>query len=80
MLADNARINFNKPGGDHMTLLNVWNQWHETNYANQWCFENFIQVGATWRLPGCLAACLRACLPACRSRELTSPRGAPLRT
>ena len=28
--ADNARINFNKPGGDHLTLLNVYNQWAET--------------------------------------------------
>jgi|TARA_B100000524_G_scaffold1577_2_gene970 pre-mRNA-splicing factor ATP-dependent RNA helicase DHX16 len=42
--ADNARINFNRPGGDHMTLLNVWTQWAETNYSTQWCFENFIQV------------------------------------
>ena len=42
--ADNARINFNKPGGDHLTLLNVWNQWAETQYSTQWCFENFIQV------------------------------------
>lgn len=24
--ADNARINFNKPQGDHLTLLNVYNQ------------------------------------------------------
>eukprot|EP00308_Calcidiscus_leptoporus_P000324 CAMPEP_0119379980 /NCGR_PEP_ID=MMETSP1334-20130426/54975_1 /TAXON_ID=127549 /ORGANISM="Calcidiscus leptoporus, Strain RCC1130" /LENGTH=1061 /DNA_ID=CAMNT_0007399645 /DNA_START=58 /DNA_END=3243 /DNA_ORIENTATION=+ len=42
--ADNARVLFNKPGGDHMTLLNVWTQWAETNYSTQWCFENFIQV------------------------------------
>ena len=41
--ADNARKNFNKPHGDHLTLLNVFNQWKETNYSTQWCFENFIQ-------------------------------------
>lgn len=41
--ADNARVNFNKPFGDHLTLLNVYNQWKETNYSTQWCFENFIQ-------------------------------------
>lgn len=41
--ADNARINFHKPFGDHLTLLNVYNQWKETNYSMQWCFENFIQ-------------------------------------
>lgn len=41
--ADTARTNFFKPGGDHLTLLNVYNQWTETNYSTQWCFENFIQ-------------------------------------
>eukprot|EP01113_Clastostelium_recurvatum_P030938 TRINITY_DN3814_c0_g2_i3.p1 TRINITY_DN3814_c0_g2~~TRINITY_DN3814_c0_g2_i3.p1 ORF type:complete len:927 (+),score=221.48 TRINITY_DN3814_c0_g2_i3:146-2926(+) len=41
--ADNARVNFNQPGGDHLTLLNVYNQWAETDYSTQWCFENFIQ-------------------------------------
>ncbi|PIK35386.1 putative pre-mRNA-splicing factor ATP-dependent RNA helicase DHX16-like [Apostichopus japonicus] len=41
--ADNARMNFFTPGGDHLTLLNVYNQWAETAFSNQWCFENFIQ-------------------------------------
>mgnify|MGYP002385766582 CR=1 FL=1 len=41
--ADNARDTLVRPGGDHMTLLNVWNTWVETNYSIQWCFENFIQ-------------------------------------
>lgn len=41
--ADAQRIAFNKPGGDHLTLLNVWNEWAETNFSQQWCFENFIQ-------------------------------------
>jgi len=41
--ADNARVNFHKPFGDHLTLLNVYTQWKETNYSTQWCFENFIQ-------------------------------------
>jgi len=43
ILADSARVNFNKPQGDHMTLLNVYNQWKETDYNTQWCYENFIQ-------------------------------------
>ncbi|TNV84818.1 hypothetical protein FGO68_gene10396 [Halteria grandinella] len=42
--ADNARKNFFRPGGDHMTLLNVFEQWKETNYSTNWCFENFIQM------------------------------------
>lgn len=41
--ADTARKNFFAPGGDHLTLLNVYNQWAETDYMTQWCFENFIQ-------------------------------------
>jgi pre-mRNA-splicing factor ATP-dependent RNA helicase DHX16 len=40
--ADNARKNFFRPGGDQMTLLNVFEQWKETNYSINWCFENFI--------------------------------------
>eukprot|EP00743_Colponemidia_sp_Colp-15_P006211 GILK01006680.1.p1 GENE.GILK01006680.1~~GILK01006680.1.p1 ORF type:complete len:1059 (+),score=238.82 GILK01006680.1:57-3179(+) len=42
--ADNARKNFFRPGGDHHTLLNVYNQWVETNYSTQWCYENYIQM------------------------------------
>ena len=41
--ADNARLNLTRKGGDHLTLLNVWTQWVDTNYSTQWCFENFIQ-------------------------------------
>lgn len=41
--ADTARKNFFVPGGDHLTLLNVYNQWADTDYSTQWCYENFIQ-------------------------------------
>nr|CAB3237847.1 putative pre-mRNA-splicing factor ATP-dependent RNA helicase DHX16 [Phallusia mammillata] len=41
--ADNARMNFFLPGGDHLTLMNVYNQWAGTDFSIQWCFENFIQ-------------------------------------
>ena len=33
--ADNARMVFNRPQGDHLTLLNVFNQWAETQYSIQ---------------------------------------------
>ena len=42
--ADNARVNFFRPGGDHLALLNVYNQWKDTNYSAQWCYETFIQI------------------------------------
>ncbi|XP_064405869.1 pre-mRNA-splicing factor ATP-dependent RNA helicase DHX16-like [Halichondria panicea] len=41
--ADNARANFFRPGGDHLTLLNVYTEWVETDFSMQWCFDNFIQ-------------------------------------
>ncbi|CAJ0907343.1 1678_t:CDS:10 [Entrophospora sp. SA101] len=40
--ADKAHQNFIKPGGDHLMLLNIWEQWAETNYSMGWCYENFI--------------------------------------
>jgi len=41
--ADQARQNFVRAGGDHFTLLNVWEQWTETNYSQQFCYEQFLQ-------------------------------------
>uniref|UniRef100_A0A0M3HI96 OB_NTP_bind domain-containing protein n=1 Tax=Ascaris lumbricoides TaxID=6252 RepID=A0A0M3HI96_ASCLU len=45
--ADAARKGFWVPGGDHLTLLNVYNRWKGTNYSTQWseftCMENFVQ-------------------------------------
>lgn len=31
------------PGGDHLTLMNVFRQWEESGFAVQWCYENFVQ-------------------------------------
>jgi len=44
-LAETAHKNFSYgvKVGDHMTLLNVYNQWAERDYSTQWCAENFIQ-------------------------------------
>jgi hypothetical protein len=41
--ADQARQNFVRAGGDHFTLLNVWEQWADTNYSQQFCREQFLQ-------------------------------------
>ncbi|CAG7818252.1 unnamed protein product [Allacma fusca] len=41
--ADTARKNFFVPGGDHLTLLNIYKQWTQSGYSDQWCYENFIQ-------------------------------------
>lgn len=42
--ADNARKAFNDSLGDHLSLLNIWRQYEESNYSSQWCHEHFIQV------------------------------------
>ena len=42
--ADSARARFtHKEGGDHMTLLNIWNEYVDADYSPQWCLQNYIQ-------------------------------------
>lgn len=41
--ADTARKNFFHPDGDHLTLMNVYNEWAGTEYSSQWCYEVFVQ-------------------------------------
>ncbi|KAM2002161.1 hypothetical protein ACFX15_025904 [Malus domestica] len=43
--SDNARMWFQTGNvGDHVALLNVYNEWKETNYSTEWCSENYIQA------------------------------------
>jgi ATP-dependent RNA helicase DHX8/PRP22 len=42
-LADQKKMKFNQPEGDHLTLLAVYNGWKQSNYSKAWCFDNFIQ-------------------------------------
>lgn len=42
--ADSARNRFTvKDGGDHLTLLNIWNQWVDSDFSPVWARENFLQ-------------------------------------
>lgn len=42
--ADSARQRFTvKDGGDHLTLLNIWNQWVDSDFSYVWARENFLQ-------------------------------------
>ncbi len=42
--ADSARARFTvKEGGDHFTLLNIWNQWVDSDFSYAWARENFLQ-------------------------------------
>ncbi|KAK3996673.1 Pre-mRNA-splicing factor ATP-dependent RNA helicase-like protein cdc28 [Cladorrhinum sp. PSN332] len=43
LLADSARSRFTvKDGGDHLTLLNIYNQWVDSDYSPIWAKENFL--------------------------------------
>lgn len=42
--ADAKKAKFHDPMGDHLTMLNVYNAWKQSNFNNAWCFENFIQA------------------------------------
>ncbi|KAG1680389.1 hypothetical protein FOA52_015480 [Chlamydomonas sp. UWO 241] len=45
VFADNAHKNFSRGNvGDHLALMNVFDQWAESNFSTQWCFENYVQV------------------------------------
>ncbi|KAK2807039.1 hypothetical protein FQN50_005613 [Emmonsiellopsis sp. PD_5] len=42
--ADSARARFTvKEGGDHFSLLNIWNQWVDSDFSYVWARENFLQ-------------------------------------
>lgn len=42
--ADSARARFTvKDGGDHLTLLNIYNQWVDADFSPIWAKENFVQ-------------------------------------
>ena len=48
--ADSARARFtSKEGGDHFTLLNVYNAWADAEYSPMWCRENFVQYRSLQR-------------------------------
>lgn len=42
--ADQKKAKFHDPHGDHLTLLNVYNGWKQSQFSSPWCFENFIQA------------------------------------
>lgn len=42
LMADTARDAFTK-SSDHLTLLEVYNQWADSDYSTQWCRDNFLQ-------------------------------------
>lgn len=48
--ADKKKELFFDATGDHLTLLNVWNRWQETEFSSLWCQDNFIQYRSLKRV------------------------------
>uniref|UniRef100_A0AAG5D1G9 RNA helicase n=1 Tax=Anopheles atroparvus TaxID=41427 RepID=A0AAG5D1G9_ANOAO len=44
--ADSVREKFQVPESDHLTYLNVYQQWKMNKYSGSWCNEHFIHVKA----------------------------------
>ncbi|XP_012275192.1 pre-mRNA-splicing factor ATP-dependent RNA helicase PRP16 [Orussus abietinus] len=44
--SDSAREKFQVPESDHLTYLNVYNQWKSNGYSSSWCNEHFIHAKA----------------------------------
>nr|XP_023024315.1 pre-mRNA-splicing factor ATP-dependent RNA helicase PRP16 isoform X1 [Leptinotarsa decemlineata] len=44
--ADGVREKFQVPESDHLTFLNVYNQWKQNNYSSHWCNDHFIHIKA----------------------------------
>merc|ERR1719387_2436369 len=43
--ANEAQKNFYRNcSGDHIALMKIYNEWRNSNYSTQFCFENFIQI------------------------------------
>ncbi|KAF9958536.1 DEAH-box ATP-dependent RNA helicase prp22 [Mortierella alpina] len=42
--AREAHAQFYHTSGDHLTLLNTFEAWRETNYSKDWCHENYLNL------------------------------------
>lgn len=42
--SDAAREKFFVPESDHLTLLNIYQQWKNNGYRSDWCSEHFLHA------------------------------------
>uniref|UniRef100_A0A7E4VF39 RNA helicase n=1 Tax=Panagrellus redivivus TaxID=6233 RepID=A0A7E4VF39_PANRE len=47
--ADSRKEKFQVSESDHLSLLNVYNEWKKKKYSSRWCKDNFIQAKAMTR-------------------------------
>ena len=48
-IADKKISRFNREEGDHLTLLNIYENWAENDYSISWCQDNFLNPRALKR-------------------------------
>eukprot|EP00818_Percolomonas_sp_WS_P010935 CAMPEP_0117435522 /NCGR_PEP_ID=MMETSP0759-20121206/526_1 /TAXON_ID=63605 /ORGANISM="Percolomonas cosmopolitus, Strain WS" /LENGTH=514 /DNA_ID=CAMNT_0005227075 /DNA_START=1586 /DNA_END=3130 /DNA_ORIENTATION=- len=44
--SEKTRQSFFQEGGDHLTLLHVYNEWAESGHSSQWCKQHYVQSRA----------------------------------
>lgn len=44
--ADKAKLEFERPGGDHLSLLNAFKQWEESGYSESFATDHFLNIKA----------------------------------
>lgn len=44
--ADDMKMLFAHPDGDHLTLLNVYHAWRSSDESSQWCWDHFLSYKA----------------------------------
>ncbi|CAH2355664.1 pre-mRNA-splicing factor ATP-dependent RNA helicase-like protein Prp2p [[Candida] railenensis] len=69
--ADKRKEKFHREEGDHFMLLDIWNEWVDVGYSNQWCQDNFLQYKTLKRVKDVREQLKRQCIRAGISDETT---------
>ncbi len=67
--SDAAREKFFVPESDHVTMLNVYQQWKQNGYRPEWCIEHFLQSKSLKKV----RRARESAFLACRLRVVSSP-------
>ncbi|UKK00399.2 ATP-dependent helicase [Theileria orientalis] len=44
--SDQSRLRYFQTEGDHLTYLNIYQQWQKNSFSNYYCYQNFLQYRA----------------------------------
>ncbi|KAK6459920.1 P-loop containing nucleoside triphosphate hydrolase protein [Scheffersomyces coipomensis] len=60
-IASKKHASFDSPLGDHFSLLNVSQQWENSDFSNQWCQEYFVQYKTLRRVKNVRDQLIKLC-------------------